>query len=67
MTNYDSTKDLISVLKKAKHTSYYIEGSINESNFKKVLADHYGLSDLTKEEADQVRLGMQDNLSCGHR
>lgn len=63
MTNYDSTKDLISVLKKAKHTSYYIEGSINESNFKKVLADHYGLSDLTKEEADQVRLGMQDNLS----
>ncbi|WP_342409921.1 alkaline phosphatase [Paenibacillus sp. FSL R10-2778] len=63
MTNYDSTKDLISVLKKAKHTSYYIEGSINESNFKKVLADNYGLSDLTKEEADQVRLGMQDNLS----
>ncbi|OMC78586.1 alkaline phosphatase [Paenibacillus odorifer] len=63
MTNYDSTKDLISVLKKAKHTSYYIEGSINESNFKKVLADNYGLGDLTKEEADQVRLGMQDNLS----
>ncbi len=63
MTNYDSTKDLISVLRKAKHTSYYIEGSINESNFKKVLADNYGLSDLTKEEADQVRLGMQDNLS----
>ncbi|MDH6428002.1 alkaline phosphatase [Paenibacillus odorifer] len=63
MTNYDSNKDLISVLKKAKHTSYYIEGSINESNFKKVLADNYGLSDLTKEEADQVRLGMQDNLS----
>lgn len=37
MTNYDSTKDLISVLKKAKHTSYYIEGSINESNFKRSL------------------------------
>jgi alkaline phosphatase len=63
MTNYDSTKDLVSVMKKAKHTSYYFEGSINENNFKKVLADNYGLSDLTKEEADQVRLGMKDNLS----
>ncbi|KAA1181958.1 alkaline phosphatase [Paenibacillus sp. B2(2019)] len=63
MTNYDSTKDLVSVMKKAKHTSYYIEGSINENNFKKVLADNYGLSDLTKEEANQVRLGMKDNLS----
>lgn len=37
MTNYDSTKDLVSVLKKAKHTSYYIEGSINEHNFKRSL------------------------------
>lgn len=63
MTNYDSGKDLVSVMKKAKHTSYYIEGNITEKNFKKVLAENYGLSDLTKEEANAVRKGMKDNLS----
>jgi len=63
MTNYDSATDLVSVLKKAKHTSYGIEGIINEKNYKQVLAENYGLSDLTKEEANAVREGLKDNLS----
>ncbi|MGG0170260.1 alkaline phosphatase [Paenibacillus dokdonensis] len=63
MTNYDTAKDLVSILKKAKHTSYGIEGDINEKNFKKMLADNYALPDLTKEEAEAVRKGLKDNLS----
>lgn len=63
MTNYDANKELVSVLKKAKHTSYGFEGNINEKNFKQVLADNYGLTNLTKEEADAVREGLKDNLS----
>ncbi|WP_068617360.1 alkaline phosphatase [Paenibacillus tuaregi] len=63
MTNYDSSKDLVSVMKKAKHTSYYFENEINKNNFKKILAENYGLTNLTKEEADQVRKGIGGNLS----
>ncbi|MFU1792982.1 alkaline phosphatase [Paenibacillus azoreducens] len=63
MTNYDTAKDLMAVLNKAKHTSYGIEGKINEKNFKQVLAEEYGLNDLTKEETVAVRKGLKDNLS----
>ncbi|MBE9916686.1 alkaline phosphatase [Paenibacillus donghaensis] len=63
MTNYDTATDLMAVLNKAKHTSYGIEGKINEKNFKQVLAEEYGLNDLTKEETVAVRKGLKDNLS----
>lgn len=63
MTNYDTAKDLMAVLNKAKHTSYGIEGKINGKNFKQVLAEEYGLNDLTKEETVAVRKGLKDNLS----
>ncbi|WP_438348548.1 alkaline phosphatase [Paenibacillus sp. FA6] len=68
MTNYDTMNDLRSALKGAKHTSYGIEGTINESNLKKVLKEEYGLTDLTKEEVAAVKKGLKDNLSpvIGH-
>ncbi|AJS59745.1 alkaline phosphatase [Paenibacillus sp. IHBB 10380] len=68
MTNYDTMNDLRSALKGVKHTSYGIEGSINESNMKKVLKEEYGLTDLTKEEVAAVKVGLKDNLSpvIGH-
>lgn len=68
MTNYDTMKDLNSVLKKAKHTSYGIQDKINASNLKKVLAEDYGLTDLSKEEVAAVKKGLKENLSpvIGH-
>ncbi|WP_405082354.1 alkaline phosphatase [Paenibacillus chitinolyticus] len=63
MTNYDTMKDLQPVFTKAKHTSYGLEGRINESNYKKMLEEEYGLSDLTKEEEEAVKKGLKDNLS----
>ncbi|MEY9091661.1 alkaline phosphatase [Paenibacillus sp. RC84] len=63
MTNYDTMKDLQPIFTKAKHTSYGLEGRINESNYKKMLEEEYGLSDLTKEEEEAVKKGLKDNLS----
>ncbi|MDQ0089653.1 alkaline phosphatase [Paenibacillus anaericanus] len=70
MTNYDSMDDLRATLKGIKHTSYGIEGTINESNMVKVLKEEYGLTDLTKEEIAAVKktLKNEENLSVviGH-
>jgi alkaline phosphatase len=70
LQSHEPMKNLVDILKKAKCTSYKIPGLINEkrTNIKEVVAEYYGLSELSDVQVDKIKESLDDNLSpvIGH-
>lgn len=62
--NYGNLDDLLSVLKKARSTSYAVRDRIapDAANLEEVLARDYGLGGLTPSERKLIRAGFRENL-----
>jgi alkaline phosphatase len=62
--NYGTLKDLLSVLKKARSTSYSVRDKValDGANLEDVLGGDYGLTGLTASEREFIRAGFQENL-----
>lgn len=62
--NDGTMEDLLSVLKKARSTSYAVRDKVapDGANLEEVLERDYGLGGLTPSERDSIRAGFRENL-----
>jgi alkaline phosphatase len=62
--NYGTLDDLLSVLKKARSTSYAVRDRVapDGANLEEVLGRDYGLTGLTVSERESIRAGFRENL-----